>query len=76
MSQRVLEQREIDTLCHGLRIAAEQFDKDALMVQHVDKPDSLEMTALDRMVRQFRVQADTSRNLADMLENANEVIVR
>lgn len=62
-----LTETERQTIIHALYVAAEQFDKDA---------ECAVVGGADRVARTFQNQAETTRRWAELIENAEEVIVR
>lgn len=64
-----LSETERNALIHGLRVAADQFDKDAVTLAAEFGHDS-------RSVRAFKEQAVTTRAWADAIENAGTVIIQ
>lgn len=65
------------TIGNALRVAAEQYDADALV--HGEEPKGgglMEATGRARLKLGFETQAADARRFAEMFENAESVVVR
>lgn len=68
-----LTETERQTIIHALHVAAEQFDKDAVICAESTMENGL---THERLIKCFRDQAETTRRWAEAIENAGEVTIR
>lgn len=66
-----LNEHERQKIVHCLYVAAERFDENAKTIRAEIKGDAYERLAL-----QFDIQAEDARRWAELIENAEDVIVR